>query len=383
VAHGRCLVAVDGDHAGARIGLQAAAGARAGDQAALLGLHVLRKAVGSEHQVALVGLVGPAHGHRVGLHHRAHTLRKTLGEFLDGVGLGQKGTDLVQRLQPRALGLDALRLGLHLGLQAAVERLQRGGHAVEARGHQAEFVLRVHLDAGVELAALDLLQPAAQLGQRRDDVEVAGVEHDHRTGQGQHHHGELEQVEQRGEARELVLDGQHQPVDRLHELIGRTQQHRVVRFQRRVPQGPLGLPQAFHGGEFARHVRVPGHEQGARGVTLAQQAQALVELLHQRLQLGRRSLGLHRTGQAPGLHAHAAGLVDRSGATFELPGDPQREADRGQGQHQQSSTDADQLGGEGSGGTHGHRLMRFATVATRGFARSGCPGVREGLAPLF
>ncbi len=66
-----------------------------------------------------------------------------------------------------------------------------------------------------------------------------------------------------------------------------------------------------------------------------------------------------RAGQAPGLHAHAPGLVDRRRAAFELPGDPQREADRGERKHQQRCADAHQLGGQGGGAAHGHRLAGF------------------------
>ena len=118
----------------------------------------------------------------------------------------------------------------------------------------------------------------------------------------------------------------------------------------------LTFPQALHGGEFALHVRVPGHKERPRRIPFAQDAQAVVELLHQGLHLLHRALCLHRTGQAPGLHAHAAGLVDGRRAPFELPGHPQRQADGGQRQHQQRCADADELGGQGCVADHAVRL---------------------------
>ena len=60
VPHGQGVVAVDGDDAGARVGLEVAAGAGTSDQAALFFQHLGWQGVGGEHQIALVGVVDQA-----------------------------------------------------------------------------------------------------------------------------------------------------------------------------------------------------------------------------------------------------------------------------------------------------------------------------------
>ena len=346
----------DRNHARAGIGAQVAAGAGAGQQAAFLLQHLFGKAVGRQHQVTLVGVIGPAHGHRIGLHHGAHLACKPLRQLVDGVGFGHERADLVERGQPGTLRFDTPRLGLHLGLQPFVQRLQRCGHSVEAAGHLAEFVLGLDLDPRGKVPSLHLLKALAQMGQRVDHVHVAGEQHHHRADDRQRHHHELEQVENGRQPRELVFDREHQSVDGLDELL-------------RCP-GRLGRTHGRHGEPLAAPLGpdpvnelepkinrlIPGHEQGPHGVARAQQTQALVELVDQRAQFDRVQAGLHRTGQAPGLHAHPPGFVDRRRATFELPGDPQGQADGRERHHQQARANADQLGGQGGGAEHGARL---------------------------
>jgi len=74
--------------------------------------------------------------------------------------------------------------------------------------------------------------------------------------------------------------------------------------------------------------------------------QAVVELAHQRLQRFGRGIVLRGARQAPGLHAHAAGLVDGGRTPFELPGDPDGEADRHQRHHEKRRANARELGGK-------------------------------------
>ena len=126
------------------------------------------------------------------------------------------------------------RLGLDLDFQALVHRVQGSGHAVEAGRHLAELVLGINLDAGGELPQLDLGQALAKPAERTDHIQVTGVEHDHRPGDGQRHHGELEQVQDSRQARQVLLDGQHKPVDRLDKIARRLQ--RIIHWQGRLCQ---------------------------------------------------------------------------------------------------------------------------------------------------
>ncbi len=64
-----------------------------------------------------------------------------------------------------------------------------------------------------------------------------------------------------------------------------------------------------------------------------------------------------RLGHAPGLHAHAAGLVDRRCAAFQLPRHPQGQADRGERHQQQGGADGTQLGGKAPGTRHGGTVL--------------------------
>ena len=265
-AHRFGIMRQDRNHARAGIGAQVAAGAGAGQQAAFLLQHLFGKAVGRQHQVTLVGVIGPAHGHRIGLHHGAHLACKPLRQLVDGVGFGHERADLVERGQPGTLRFDTPRLGLHLGLQPFVQRLQRCGHSVEAAGHLAEFVLGLDLDPRGKVPRLHLLQALAQVGQRVDHVHVTGEQHHHRADDRQRHHHKLEQVEDGGEPRQLVFDGQNQRVDGLNKLVRGP--HRIDRAHRGAGE-PLPAPLRP---DPVDHLEpgvdrfVPRHEQGPRRI---------------------------------------------------------------------------------------------------------------------
>jgi hypothetical protein len=87
------------------------------------------------------------------------------------------------------------------------------------------------------------------------------------------------------------------------------------------------------------------NEQRRAGSPVRKHPDAAVELFEQRTLLPLVG-GLQRLRQAPGLHAHAAGFVDGGRAAFQLPGHPQREADRGEGHQQQRGADGAELGGK-------------------------------------
>ena len=172
---------------------------------------------------------------------------------------------------------DALGLGRHLGFQIAVQRLQGRRHAVEARGHLAELVVRGHIDPHRKLGRLDLAQAIAQVAQRVDHIHVARVEHDHRSADGQRHHHELKQVEDRRQAGHLVFDRQHKTVNRHQKSVGVLDQARMVHRGAGHETGFLVVPQAFDLGIALPHLRVPGHKQRARGVTVFEYLHAPVK----------------------------------------------------------------------------------------------------------
>ena len=297
----------------------------------------------SEHQVALVGLVGPAHRRGVGARHASHLACEALRQRIQRGGGGDEGRGFVQGGQARALGLQAQRLFLHPRLQALVQALQRLRHAVEAGREHAEFVVAFDFHARRQVAFAHPRQARLQARQRVEDEQVGGVQQRHRAGQRQRHHPELEGVEQRGPARELALDGADEGVDAPDEDLGL---QRGLGHRRRRGRGPARtqvLPSGLHALERTLRLGVVRHEQRSRRVAAAQQQQAPVEAVQVRLQL-LAVAGGQGLRQAPGLHAHAAGLVHRRRAAFELPGHPQREADRGQRHEQQHAADGAELG---------------------------------------
>ena len=129
----------------------------------------------------------------------------------------QERADLVQVGQALALDLQPRRLLAHLVFQAAVEGLQRLRHLVEAGRKLPELVVAVHHDAGGQIALLHRGEAALEPRQRIEHEQIARVEHGHRAGDGQRQHRELEQVQDRGPAGDLALDGRHQFVDQGHE----------------------------------------------------------------------------------------------------------------------------------------------------------------------
>jgi hypothetical protein len=92
-------------------------------------------------------------------------------------------------------------------------------------------------------------------------------------------------------------------------------------------------------------------EQGPRGVAVAQQHHAAVEL-RDLLRKLRGVAAAQRLRDAPGLHAHAARFVDGRGAAFQLPAGPQRKADGGEGDQQQRAADQAEFGREGTKPAH-------------------------------
>ena len=357
-------VVVDGDDPGASIRAQAAAGAGARQQAALVLLHLCRKAVGRQHQVALVHLVGPAHHHSVGLHHHAHALRKTVGQLFDRAGPRQEGADLVQGLQPGPLRFDPLGFIHHLGFQPLVHGLQGQRHVVEAGGHLAELVLRVHVHPGREIPRLELAQSLAQVVQRMDHIHVPRIDHHDRANDGQRHHGELKKIQKRGQAGQLHFDGQHEPVDGLDKVLRGHLRRPPALHGPDGPHRPLGGPDGLHRLEAAADLLVPGHKQGSRGVTFAQKHKTLVERVDEALDLLRGQFGLHRAAQAPGLHAHAARFIDRCGAALQVPGDPQGQADGRHGDQQETGAQGKELG------LQGRLVAHPRSVGARGLPRS-------------
>ena len=114
-----------------------------------------------------------------------------------------------------------------------VQRRQGGRHAVETGGDLAEFVLGIDFDAAGEFARLHLAQPLAQPPQRADHIQIAGVEHDDRPADGQRHHGELEQIQNRRQPRQVLFNRQHKAVNRLDKIACRLQRN----FHRRAGFG--------------------------------------------------------------------------------------------------------------------------------------------------
>ena len=92
--------------------------------------HGHRQAVAGQQHVALIGLVGPAHGGGIGPATR-RICCKTLGQRLQAAGGAGQRTDLVQGGQPLVLHGDAGGLLLDLVFQVIVRRLQRMRHEVE------------------------------------------------------------------------------------------------------------------------------------------------------------------------------------------------------------------------------------------------------------
>ena len=290
--------------------------------------HGLRQAVRCQHQVALVRLVRPAQRHAVGTCDAGHALGEATGQLIQRTGFVDVGRDLVQVGQPFVFFFELRGLFLDPAFQAAVHRLQLARHVVEASGEGAEFVVRRARHACAQVAALDAVDRLLQQPHRFQDEAVAGVQQRRRAQHGQRHQRDLQQVHQRRPVRQVGLDAGDKVVNVGHEVGGAGVQHGGAA-QPAAKRRPGGL----HQRKTQAHVGVPGHEQRAFGVALAQQLQAVVESGHF-LRQRRRRAGLRRKHQAVGLHAHAAGFVDGSGAAFELQRHPHQHRNGAQ-RHQQ------------------------------------------------
>ena len=316
--------------------------------------HAFGQALACQQQVTAVALVRPAQRHAVGPRHAAHTLGEAVGQLLQAGGVGHQAGHVVERLQAFAFFFQLRGLLGHLGLQPAVHRLQVFGHAVEAFGQRSELVAAWEVDAGAEVAVLDLVGGVFQQPHRFQHQHVADVQQHRCPQHGERHRQQLQQVQLACPVRHGELDVGHKRVDVVAEAGGFFRQplHRA----HRSPD-----PALAEGGPVLLDIRkvrvngvVPGHEKGPLGVALAQHGQALVE----RLGLARQRRNVtraHRERHAVSLHAHAPRFVDRGRPSVELPRHPQRR--RHQQQRQQQ---------EGRGREHQARAQAPVLVACHG-----------------
>ena len=297
----------------ARPGLAAFAGP---GQQAMLGLgQGARQAVMGQQHIALIGLVGPAHGGGIGPGGAADLLRKALGQRLQAAGLAGQSAHRVQRGQALVLLLDAGGLLAHLALQILVRGLQRMCHQVEARGELAELVLGLHLQARAQLATAHRRQRLAQLVHGVDHQPVAERHEGHGRGDGECHQEQVKQVQPGRPAHDLHLDGLDKGVDLAHEGVAARHRLRAAGALPAIPFGADGAP--FAADMFVARARVlaPGYEQRTRRVAGAQQLQAGLEALLQARKVLWR-LGLLRQDHAQHIHAQAPGLVHRGRAAL-------------------------------------------------------------------
>ena len=342
----------DGDDPGARLRLRLAAQAAAGVQAMLALGHGQGQAVACEQHIALVGLVGPAHGGGIGPRHAADLLHKALSQQLQAAGGAGQRTDLVQRRQALVLHGDAGGLLLHLVLQIVVRGLQRMRHQVEAGRELAELIVGIHRQPRAQLA---LAQPGLGLLQASHGVDHQQIAHGH-EGDGRHdgqrHHEQLEQMQRGSPACDLDFDGIHKAIHLLHKGIGLGQVPGTVVGQGADPPGAGLGPAGADAVEPRARLVAPRHKQRARRIARAQQLQAGVELARALLH-GLGGFGLQHQHHAQHVHAQAARLVDGRRAAFELPGHPQGESDGSQGHQQASGAHGQELGRKGGPRAHG------------------------------
>ena len=189
-----------------------------------------------EHLEALVGLVGPAQRDAVGARDSLHMSRESSGELLQRRGLGRQRGHVVERFEPFALFLQLGGLFRDPGLQVAVHRLQMFRHAVEAFRQRAEFVAGDALHPGAEIAALNALGRVLKLSDRLQHKPVTGVEQQRGAKNGQRHHRDLQQMQERSPTRHVRLDGGDERVDVRGERrgIGAQRLHRL-RLRRNRP----------------------------------------------------------------------------------------------------------------------------------------------------
>ncbi len=324
------------------------------------------QSLGRQQQEALVGLVGPAQRDAVGARDPPHMPRKSGRQLVQRRGLGDQRRHVVQRLEPLALFLQLGRLFGDLALQVPVHRLQVLRHAVEALGQRAELVAGDPLHPGAEIAALDAFGRFLQLPDGFQHEQVPGIQQHRGADDGQRHHRDLQQVQQRSPARHVRLDRRDERIDVRGEVgnIGAQRVHRIG-LRGNPPRAEL-RPVALDHREVPPHGIVPRHEQRTLGIAVAQKLEAALELRplgRQRLLVGRAD----RQRQPIRLHPHAAGLVDRRRAALELPRYPQRDRDHQQRQQQERRAYQRKLGAQApvSGMSHGGNLPRKPALCLR------------------
>ena len=152
--HGAAARGQDGNDTGLGLFLRLSAEAVTRRDALFCVNHMLRQAVGSQHDVTLVGLIRPAHRRGVRLRHLPNLFGKSVGQLLQGACSGDKSSGLVQRHQTGMLRFQLQGFFLNPCFQVLIQALQGGGHAVESFGQQTELVLTSHFHAGGEVALL-------------------------------------------------------------------------------------------------------------------------------------------------------------------------------------------------------------------------------------
>ncbi len=336
---------VQHDDPRAAIATRLAAVATAVVQAALGLDHVGRHAVGGQQRRAVLGSVVPAQQRGIGAADRTGAPHEALGQRFERRRTRDELAGLVEHAQPLALGAQVPGLLAHLAFEVAVEVLQGLRHAVEALRKTAELVCGVDLDAGRQVAALDLAQARLQPRQRVQHEQEGRIDHRDAAGDRQPDQAELEGRQHQRPARELGLD-------RTDEGVDVDDQRRGLRRHRSVRRHRVGQPLRAVVGPARLHMRkrrvgraVAGHEQRPRRVAAREQGQRGVELLHV-LRHPRAVVRGDCLCQPPDLHAQAAGFVDRCGAAFELPAHPQRQSGRAEREQQQQRPDGAELHGQ-------------------------------------
>ena len=299
---------------------------------AVLGIqHGLRQSLRGENQVAPVRLVRPAQRHAISPRDARDAPGETHGKLVQRDRPGHEVGDLIEALEPLVLLLKLRRLLVDAALEAVVHRLELPGHVVEPGRQGTELVRRGAVHARPEVPSLDPADGLLQRRHRLEDETVPGVEQHSRADDCQRHQGNLQQVHQRGPAREVRLDASDKAVDvggKRSSICGEA----VLASGRRRACKPLAeaLPILFDCAESLPDHAIPGHEQGSFGVTAAQQRQASLELRH----LLRQRAGIARAirqDHAICLHAHASGFVDGCSSALELQGHPQQHPDGADG----------------------------------------------------
>ena len=341
---------------------QRAAMARSGAQALLAFGHRRRQALRRQQQETLVALVRPAQCDGIRVRNPSHARREAAGEFLQCRRLRHQRGHVIERLEAFALFLELRRLLRHLGLEVPIHRLQMPGHAIEAFRERAEFVGGHAVHAGTEVAALQAFRRLFQVTHGFQHEQIAGVEQHGRAEHRKCHHRHLQDVQQRGPPRHVMLDAGDKRVDVAGKGGRVLVQSHQCRWWRSGPLAAELRPVPFDHREPAPHDVVPGHEQRPLEITVPEHVEAALEFRHLPRQCGNLA-GAGRQRHAVRLHPHAARFVDRRRAAVELPGHPKGQRDRQQRQQEERQADERKLRAQAPVTRMAHR----ASIST------GCP----------